>query len=61
MKKRYEVTFTHVIERYVTCEVVADNEEEAISKAQEGEWEDTDEEYAPEQGIDTENYKARLI
>ena len=60
-KKRYEVSFTHVIERYVNCEVIAESEDEAIAKAKECEWEDSDEEFAAEQGIDTENYKARLI
>lgn len=59
--KKFEVTFTHVIERYVTCEVFADSKEEAIEKAKICDWEENDEETAPEDGIETKDYKASLI
>lgn len=54
---KYEVSFTHLIERYVTCVVEADSEEEAIAKAKDGEYIDSDEELCPEQGIETSNYE----
>lgn len=55
--KKYTVSFTHHIERNVTCEVLANTEEEAIEKARNCDWEDSDEDIAPETGILTDNYK----
>lgn len=54
---KYTVSFTHVINRYVTCEVLADSEKEAIEKAKECDWEDCDEDMCPEDGIETLDYK----
>jgi hypothetical protein len=56
--KKYEVTYTHVIEREITAWVLASSEEEAIEKCQNGDFIEDDEEFAPEQGIETKNYKA---
>lgn len=49
---KYEVTYTHVIERTITSLVEADSEEEAIEKAVDGEVLSSDEDLAPEQGIE---------
>ena len=56
--KKYEVTYTHVIEREITALVEANSEEEAIEKCQNGDFIQDDEEFAPEQGIETKNYRA---
>lgn len=55
--KKFEVEFVHVIERTVTCSVFADSEGEAIQKAKDGEWDDSDEDDCPENGIETKDYK----
>ena len=57
----YEVEFTHVIERKVVCSVEAENEEQAIELAKSDvNWIDSDEDCAPEEGIETKDYKARI-
>ena len=53
---KYEIEFKHLLERTVTCFVEADSEEEAIEKAQDGEYEDYDEDSSSEQGIETGDY-----
>ncbi len=55
---KFEVSFTHVIERRVTCEVEASSEEEAIKKAHDGDYDISDEEFAPEDGIEVKDFKA---
>ena len=50
--KKYEVVYKHLIERTVTCIVEAETEDEAEQKARDGEYEDSDEDCAPEQGLE---------
>lgn len=58
MSKTYwDVKFKHIIEREVTCVVEATSKEEAIQKAKSGDWVDNDEDCAPEDGIETKDYK----
>lgn len=59
-QKIYEVKFTHVIERDVTAWVKASSEEEAIKKAEQCDWMDSNEEDAPEEGIETKDYRAEV-
>ena len=55
---KYEVQFKHLIERIVTCSVEADNEVEAIELARDTEnWIDSNEDMAPEQGLETTDYE----
>jgi hypothetical protein len=53
----YEVSFTHIIERRVTAIVEANSKEEAIKKAKDCDWIDSDEDMAPEEGIETKDYE----
>ena len=55
--KTFVVKFTHVIERHITCEVEAETAGQAIEKARECDWIDSDEEFAPDEGIETKNYR----
>lgn len=55
--KRYEVQFIHTLEQEITCVVEADSEEQAIEKAKKGEWIDSDEEFAPMEGVNTDFYE----
>ena len=54
---KYIVQYDHVIVRTVTVEVEATSEDEAITKAQDGDYLCDDEDRVPEQGIETRNYK----
>lgn len=54
---KYVVKYIHLLEREVHCVVVADSEEEAIQKAQDGDVIESDENEAPEQGIETSEYE----
>ena len=49
---KYQVTYKHVIERTVTAIVEADSEQEAGQKARDGDFEESDEECCPEQGLE---------
>lgn len=53
---KYEIEFKHLVERTVTCIVEANDEEEALTKAKDGDFEETDEDLCPEQGIETTDY-----
>lgn len=54
---KYTVKYTHVIERKITCEVEADNEHDALDKARECDVIDSDEEFAPEDGIEMKDFR----
>lgn len=51
---KYEVVFTHTIKREVTCIVEADSRDEAKRKARAGEYHESNEDDAPEEGIEIE-------
>jgi hypothetical protein len=57
---RYIVSYDHVVERHITCVVEATSEEEAEQKAYEGDTIDTDEDNAPEDGIEIKNVEVEL-
>ena len=52
---KYTVTYTHVVNRRESCTVEADSEEEALSKAADGDTLDEEELY--EHGIEIKDYK----
>ena len=54
--KRYTVTYTDIIERYITCTVLADSEEEAIENVKNGIFEDDDSDVAPEDCIESKDH-----
>lgn len=54
---KYEVQFIHVLERTVTAVVEADSEADAIEKAKQGEIIEDDDLEAPEEGLETRDYK----
>jgi len=58
---RYEVKYTHVVERKVTALVEADSPTEAIEKAQAGDTIADDEQDCPEDGIETKDYEATEV
>jgi hypothetical protein len=58
---KYEVTYVHVIERTITALVEAHSEDEAIEKAQHGDVLNSDEDEAPEEGIEIKDETATLI
>lgn len=58
---KYEVTYRHLIERSVTAIVEAESEEEAIQKAIDGDYIVSDEDDAPEQGIEITNEQATKL
>jgi hypothetical protein len=58
---KYEVTYRHIIERSVTSIVEADSEEEAIQKAVDGDCLYSDEDDAPEQGIEIKDEVANKL
>ena len=53
---KYYVQYTHLLERTVTCTVEAESGEEALQKAKDGNELDSDEDMAPEQGLETKDY-----
>lgn len=55
--KTFSVQYVHVIERTVVATVTASTEGEAIQKVRDGEYDDDDSEFAPEEGIITKDYK----
>lgn len=57
MKKYYDVTVDYIVKREITMVIEALSEEEALEKAKEWDCIDSDEDWAPEEGIETENWK----
>lgn len=58
---KYEVTYRHIIERSVTSIVEADSEKEAIKKAIDGDYIVSDEDDAPEQGVEITDERATKL
>lgn len=58
---KWEVTYKHVVELDITSIVEADSEEEAIDKAVEGDHITSDEDDAPQQGIEIKDEEAREL
>jgi hypothetical protein len=54
---KYEVQFTHVIHRTITAEVEADDEKQALVKARDWDFELSDEDCAPEDGMETMDHR----
>lgn len=57
---KWEMKYTHVIERKITCIVEADSEEEAIQKGYDGDYLESDEDDCPEDGIEIKDKRATL-
>ncbi len=58
---KYEVVYVHVVERTITEVILASSPEEAIEKSRMGDWLESDEDLAPEQGIETKDYEVTLL
>lgn len=58
---RYEVKWDVFSVRHVTAIIEAPSSKEAIEIAQEGEYDESDEESAPEDVIEVDNFKSRKL
>lgn len=58
---KYEVTYTHVIEHFITAVVEATSEDEAIQKAIDGDCITDDADDAPQQGVEIRHEVATLL
>jgi hypothetical protein len=54
---RYTVTLTQVVERRITCEIESESKVKALARAKKFDWEDSDEETAPEDIIEVKDVK----